>query len=345
MKIQRKKSMMRNKQLYAIVLAVLASVFYAVSTPVSKILLSQTAPTMLAAFLYLGAGIGIGIICAAKKNERGSREKLNAADLPFTIGMIALDIIAPILLMNGMARTTAANASLLNNFEIVATAVIAFFIFREKISPGMWCALALITLSSLILSFEGSESFRFSEGSVMVLCAAACWGLENNCTRMISSKSTYEIVILKGLFSGTGALIIALVSGEKIPALPVIGIVLLLGFVSYGLSLFAYIRAQEIIGAAKTSAFYALAPFVGAALSFLILNERISFQYAAGIAVMMAGSAAAVIDTLKYRHSHLHSHVVYHFRNGVLTKEIVTHEHEHSHIGPGITHHHIHKAV
>ena len=134
MKIQRKQSMMRNKQLYAIVLAVLASVFYAVSTPVSKILLSQTAPTMLAAFLYLGAGIGIGIIWAAKKNERGSREKLNAADLPFTIGMIALDIIAPILLMNGMARTTAANASLLNNFEIVATAVIAFFIFREKIS-------------------------------------------------------------------------------------------------------------------------------------------------------------------------------------------------------------------
>ena len=295
---------MKNSQANAIMLAVTAAVFYAVSTPVSKILLAHTTPTMIAAFLYLGAGIGIGLMYLAERNGENRRERLSREDLPFTVGMIVLDIAAPVLLMNGVARTTAANASLLNNFEIVATAVIAFFIFREKISGKMWAALSLITLSSGILSFEGADSLKFSAGSVMVICAAVCWGLENNCTRMISSKSTYEIVILKGMFSGSGSLIIALTIGDRIPSLSVMAIILLLGFVAYGLSIFTYIRAQEVIGAAKTSAFYALAPFIGALLSFLLLNESLSQRYLAGLAVMILGSVLAISDTLGHRQKH-----------------------------------------
>ena len=336
---------MKKKQLNAILMAVMAAVFYAVSTPLSKLLLAHTGPTMLAAFLYLGAGIGIGIIYFAHRGGEGSQEKLSRSDLPYTIGMIALDIIAPILLMNGVERTTAANAALLNNFEIVATAVIAFIIFREKISLKMWGALVLITLSSLILSFEGADSINFSSGSIMVIGASVCWGFENNCTRMISSKSTYEIVTLKGLFSGTGALIIALIIGEKFPSPAVIGMILALGFVAYGLSIFTYIRAQEVIGAAKTSAFYALAPFIGALLSFLLLNESLSRRYTAGLIVMIAGSLIAINDTLQYRHSHIHTHAIYHLHNGVIEKETLTHEHEHSHIGPGVAHHHSHKTI
>ena len=129
---------MKKKQLHAILLATLAAVFYAVSTPVSKLLLAHTTPTMAAAFLYLGAGIGISLLYLLTGKSRygkaGTKEtKLTRTDLPFTIGMIVLDMIAPILLMNGVARTTAANVSLLNNFEIVATATIAFFLFKEKI--------------------------------------------------------------------------------------------------------------------------------------------------------------------------------------------------------------------
>lgn len=290
---------MSTKQPYAILLAVLAAVFYAVGIPVSKVLLRYAGPTMLAAFLYLGAGAGMGVVCLLRKKEPGRREKLGRADLPYTIGMIALDILAPILLMNGVERTAAANVSLLSNFEIVATALIAFFLFHEKISGEMWCALLLIALSSAALSFEGTSSLKFSAGSLMVLGAAVCWGLENNCTRMISRKSTYEIVILKGIFSGSGSLLIALLLGEKLPAAGTVACALALGFVSYGLSIFAYIRAQSLIGAARTSAFYALAPFVGAFFSFLILREPFSPTYAVGLAIMVAGSALAVRDTLK----------------------------------------------
>ena len=336
---------LRKKQMYAIMLAVLAAVFYAVSTPVSKVLLKYSGPTMLAAFLYLGAGAGTLLVFVLYGRKADRSAGLTRDDAPYTVGMIVLDIAAPILLMNGVERTTAANASLLGNFEIVATALIAYFIFHEKISGRMWQSIILIAASSALLSFEGTSSTKFSAGSLMVLGASVCWGLENNCTRMISSKSTYEIVILKGLFSGSGSLIIALASGEKIPAWNIIAGSSALGFVAYGLSIYTYIRAQNIIGAAKTSAFYAVAPFAGALIAFILLREEFTWRYAAGAAVMAAGAAAAIVDTLEYSHCHIHSHTVYHLRNGHLQKEIITHTHEHSHIGPGIAHNHMHNAI
>lgn len=165
--------------------------------------------------------------------------------------MIVLDILAPIFLMLGIKYGTAANASLLGNFEIVATTLIACLAFKEAVSKRLWAAIGMITLSSILLSFEGAGSFRFSYGSVLVLLATACWGLENNCTRSISDKSTYEIVVLKGVFSGGGAFVIALISGEKLPEIRYILPAMLLGFVAYGMSIFLYIRAQRDLGAAK----------------------------------------------------------------------------------------------
>lgn len=156
--------------------------------------------------------------------------------------------------MIGIDIGSAANASLLGNFEIVATTVIALLVFKEAVSGKLWASIIFITLSSIILSFEGSGSFQFSYGSLFVLLATACWGLENNCTRKISEKSTYEIVVLKGAFSGGGSFIIAMMLKEQMPDLKYIISAMVLGFVAYGLSIFLYIRAQRVLGAAKTSA-------------------------------------------------------------------------------------------
>lgn len=287
------------KNIKAILFAFLAAVFYAINVPVSKIMLQNVGPTTMAALLYLGAGIGIGILSLINKNGRVQAEKLSKNDLPFVIGMIVLDIAAPIFLMLGISNGSAANASLLGNFEIVATTVIALLIFKEKVSKRLWMAIALISLSSILLSFEGAESLRFSFGSLLVLLATVCWGLENNCTKNISSKSTYQIVVLKGVFSGLGSLLIALIKRENMPGVGYIAAALLLGFVAYGLSIFLYIRAQNVLGAAKTSAYYAAAPFVGAFLSFVFLREKLSGMYLVALAVMIAGSVLVVADTLK----------------------------------------------
>ncbi len=200
---------MRSSRIKAITYALLAAVFYAINVPVSKILLENVGETTMAAFLYLGAGTGIGILSVFMKKSSSASEKLTRNDLPFVTGMITLDIAAPILLMLGISRGISANASLLGNFEIVATTIIALAVFNETVTKRLWLAIGLITLSSIMLSYEGAGSMSFSSGSLFVIAAAVCWGFENNCTRMISSKNTYEIVILKGVFSGLGALMIA----------------------------------------------------------------------------------------------------------------------------------------
>lgn len=278
--------------------ALMAAVCYALNTPLSKLLLDEVAPTFMAAFLYLGAGLGVGSMYLFHWRREEPAERLSRSDLPYTLGMIVLDILAPIFLMLGIKYGNAAHASLLGNFEIVTTTLIALMVFHEAVSRRLWAAIGLITLSSALLSLEGSGSLQFSYGSLFVLLATACWGLENNCTRRISEKSTYEIVLLKGLGSGGGALVIALLLGEALPALGYVAAAMLLGFVSYGLSIFMYIRAQRSLGAAKTSAYYAVAPFVGTFLSFILIGEPLTSAYLVALLVMMGGTVLVVLDTL-----------------------------------------------
>lgn len=330
---------MKNR-LKPILFALLAAVFYAINVPVSKTLMAHVGEITMAGLLYLGAGVGVGAMSLLRRGGRSQR--LTREDLPYVVGMIALDVAAPIFLMIGISSGTSANASLLGNFEIVATSVVALCVFKEAISPRLWWAIALITLSSAILSFEGAESLRFSPGSLFTLLAALCWGFENNCTRMISSKSTYEIVVLKGIFSGLGALCIAFFRGESLPDIVWIAAAMALGFVAYGLSIFLYVRAQSALGAAKTSACYAAAPFVGAALSFLILREELSGAYFAALAVMLAGSALAAADTLVRHHTHEHTHTFTTVENGAEVVRTVTHSHPHDHYVSDKRHGHTH---
>ena len=290
---------MRTKAL-AVAFAVLAAALYAMNVPLSKLLLEHVGTTMMAALLYLGAGLGLLVYSVAGMavGRTTIKEPLTRKELPYTIAMVVLDIAAPILLMLGIARTNSANVSLLNNFEIVATSLIAFFVFREVLTRRLCIAILLVTLASIILGFEGAGSFVLNTGSLFVLGACVCWGFENNCTRMISSKSSVEIVIIKGCFSGLCSLLIALLLREELPPLLWMLRVLLLGFVAYGLSINFYILAQKELGAAKTSTFYSVAPFLGVAFSMLLLGERPDAQFYAALEIMLLATVLMVQDTM-----------------------------------------------
>ena len=318
--------------------AFLAAALYALNAPLSKTLLRFVSPTMMAAFLYLGAGIGIGILYFARLRKRESQSRLTKQEFPFVLAMILLDIAAPILLMLGLRISSAESASLLGNFEIVATSVIALVLFSEKISKKLWIAIGLITISSVILSIQPGQTISFSVGSIFILAACACWGLENNCTRKLSSKNTAQIVILKGIFSGLGSLAIALVIGEHFPAVGYLFAAMLLGFAAYGLSIFFYIRAQRDLGAAKTSAYYAVAPFLGVIFSWVLFRDRLELQFIAALAVMILGTYFSITDTisLQHTHSHVHLHTHEHRHDGFTH----THEHAHEH-----THLHAHEGA
>lgn len=295
--------MEKNRKLKAAatVFAILAAALYAVNIPLSKLLLVHVEATTMAGLLYLGAGIGMLLVgIASMMSGKGNKkEMLTRKELPYTIAMVVLDIAAPILLMSGIAGTNSANVSLLNNFEIVATSLIALTVFHEAISKRLWIAIVLVTIASIILSFEGSGAFLFNKGSMFVLGACVCWGFENNCTKMISNKSSEEIVTIKGCFSGMGSLFVAFLLGEHFPAAKWAAAALVLGFVAYGLSINFYIMAQKELGAARTSAYYSIAPFLGVAFGMLLLRERPALRFYGAFAIMAVSTVIMVKDTFR----------------------------------------------
>ena len=317
------------------IFAILAAALYALSAPVGKVLLGHAGAAMMAAFLYLGAGLGLALWGRIVPDREAS--PITRQDIPYILGMILLDIAAPILLMLGLQRTGSANASLLNNFEIVATSLIAWLLFREKLSRRLSFAIVLVTFASIVLGYEGSESLRFGAGSALVLAAACCWGLENNCTRMLSRCSSVQITTIKGIFSGLGSLIVAFCAGESLPGLRWIPAILLLGFVAYGLSINFYIKAQKALGAAKTSAWYSIAPFLGVVFGIVLLGERPDGRFFLGLGLMVLATLLMVFDTISLQHTHAHAHTHCHeHRHG---DQLHTHEHTHIH-----AHTHVHGA-
>ena len=278
----------------AIRYAVYAALLYAISTPFSKILMEKIPPVFMAGLLYLGAALGMSIIALFTRKKKSDSSSFTVSDIPFLVMMVLLDIAAPILLMVSLDHSSPESVSLLNNFEIVATSLIALLIFREKISARLWGAVTLITIASILLSLNDITSFTLSSYSLLALLACCCWGLENNCTRKLSHSDPAKIVIIKGFGSGTGSVIVALSAGERLELTPYIALALVLGFVAYGLSIYTYVYAQRYIGAAKTSAFYALAPFIGAFISLILFPKIPSLLFIIAFITMAAGAYLAV---------------------------------------------------
>lgn len=318
------------KQYKAIFYAILAALLYGISSPASKVLLEQIPPVLNAALLYIGAGIGMSVIYYGNKKTVSIKEaKLTKSELPFIIGMVLLDIAAPVFLMYGIAETTASTVSLLNNFEIVATTLIAALIYKEHIGKRFATAIILITLASILLSITDTNHLSFSIGAILVLISSICWGFENNCTRMISGKNPMEIVIIKGFGSGLGALVLFFFMKGDLPVIPITSILsaLFLGFLSLGLSIYLYILSQRELGAARTSSYYSFAPFIGVFLSFLILKETPTPFLLIALPIMIAGGYLTVSD----KHTHLHRH------------EAISHDHRHNHKDGH--HNHVHDTI
>lgn len=302
----------------SILLAILAAILYGISIPLSKVLLQEIPATLMAALLYLGAGFGMLAINLARTLLVGKEPveaEITRAEFPYVIGMVLLDILAPVLLMVGLTMTNAANASLLNNFEIVATSVIALVVFKEAVGRRMWAAITLITISSILLTVKDFSNLTLSAGSFFVVAACLCWGFENNCTRMLSMKDPLQIVVIKGIGSGFGAMIFAIALGESSHQLLFILAALLLGFVAFGLSIFFYISAQRTLGAARTSAYYAAAPFIGVLISWIFLHEQITTSFLIALIIMILGVSLGMSE--HHEHTHLHMET--------------THEHRHHH--------------
>jgi len=341
--------MNENIKIKAIITAILAAALYGICAPVSKLLLAELDATLLASLLYLGAGFGMFAVNIIKKlrKTKQSEAKITKREMPYISAMVILDIAAPVFLMIGLSITTSSNASLLNNFEIVATSLIALFIFKESIGIRMWISIVLITISSIVLTVNNFGELSFSAGSIFVLLACISWGFENNCTRMLSLKDPLQIVVIKGFGSGVGALVISFAVNENSGTFAYIIYALLLGFIAFGLSIYFYISAQRQLGAARTSAYYAAAPFIGVLVSWIFLKEAITPSFLIALLIMLAGTYFAVTEHHKHTHyheklthEHKHSHNDGHHNH--VHNQLFEAEHSHVHTHEALTHKHAH---
>ena len=321
---------MNRSHISSIIQALIAALLFGASAPLAKLLLGEVEPIPLAAFLYLGSGLGLlGIKLFQHINQQGldSEAQIKKPDYLWLAGAIlAGGVAAPITLLFSLRDTPAATASLLLCFEGVATTLIAFFAFKESISRRAWWAIALITLASIFLSINPNAEWGFSLGALGIIAACILWGIDNNFTRNISAKDPLIIVIIKGLGAGSFSLAMAMVLGNKLPAWEVVLGALVLGSLSYGVSIVLFIHAMRGLGAARTSALFSTAPIAGIILSLLLFQEFPSWLFLIALPFMLIGTLFLVNE--QHEHHHFHDRVI----------------HEHSHVHDDGHHQHDHQG-
>ena len=296
-----------------ILYALLSAALFGLSAPLAKLLLGEVSPWLLAGLLYLGSGLGLALVRLARRsNEAG----LSRHDLPwFAAAVLSGGVVGPVLLVFGLVQSSAAEASLLLNLESVLTLAIAWIVFKENVDRRLLVGAAAIVAGAVVLSWPKNASVGLSWGPVLITGACLAWAIDNNFTRKVSAADPMQIAMVKGLAAGAANVAIALALGSSIPGAAAIAGAGLLGFFSYGVSLTLFVLALRHLGTARTGAYYALAPFIGAGVAIAFLGEPIGIAFIAGGVLMAIGLWLHLTE----RHLHEHEH------------EPLEHEHVHVH--------------
>lgn len=297
-------------------LALGAALLFGASTPFVKLLVGELPAVELAGLLYLGSGLGLA--AARVIRDCGWRASgLAGREWPWLGGAILSGgIVGPVLLVYGLSRTGAGTASLLLNLEAVLTAVLAWLVFKEHADRRIVSGMGLIVAGGLALAWPTSDTGGSDwMGPLAVAGACLCWAIDNNLTRMVSASDALFIAGVKGLAAGGVNLGLALAMGGSLPGLPLLGAVIALGLLGYGVSLVLFVRALRELGTSRTGAYFSTAPFIGAALGVALLGEPTPPPFWVAAVLMAAG----VWLHLTERHDHEHQH------------EALVHDHMHVH--------------
>lgn len=301
--------------------ALVAALLFGAGTPVAKLLLVDAGPWMLAGLLYLGSGVGLGLY---RLIRRPPRVRLARRDvLPLAGAVFFGGLVGPVLLMFGLLGMPASGASLLLNAEGVATALLAWFVFRENVDRRVALGMAAIVAGAVVLSWPGQADFAGLWPSLAILGACLAWGVDNNLTRMVALHDATWLAAVKGLVAGPVNLAIAFLLGAALPPLANVGAAMLTGLLAYGVSLVLFIVALRHVGTARAGAYFSIAPFFGALLA-IALGDPLTIPLLAAGALMALG----VWLHLTERHSHVHTHPA------------LEHDHWHTHPDPHHEHEH-----
>jgi drug/metabolite transporter (DMT)-like permease len=299
--------------------ALLAALLFGASTPLAKLLVADISPVMLAGLLYAGSGLGLGawlLVRGLRTRQADAEASLQRRDIPWLSGAVFFGgVLGPVFLMLGLAGTPASAASLLLNLESVLTALVAWVVFRENVDFRIFLGMVAIVAGGVLLSWTQAPPVGLPWGALAIAAACACWAIDNNLTRAVSGGDPVQIAAIKGGVAGAINISVALLLGQRLPNALHLVSAGAIGLTGYGISLVAFVLALRHLGAARTGAYFSTAPFVGAALSLLLLREVPSVSFWIAGALMALGVWLHVSE----RHEHEHSH------------ELLEHEHLHSH--------------
>src|SRR3954451_5770971 len=320
-------------------LALASAVLFGASTPFAKLLLGTVDPWLMAGLLYIGAGLGLAIIHLSRGVLRlpAIEAPLRRPDVPWLAAvLLSGGVLGPLLLMLGLARSDAAAASLLLNLEGLATMGIAWVVFRENVDRRLLLGAFAILAGAVLLSWQGHAAFQWS--GLLIAGACLCWGIDNNLTRKLSSSDPVQIAMIKGLTAGAVNLVLALWQGAAMPPAGTLAAAGVVGFLGYGVSLALFVLGLRYLGAARTGAYFSLAPLVGALLAVAMLGEPLSVQLI--IAGCLMGFGLWLHLAEQHEHEHLHEPMEHEHRH----RHDEHHQHEHSLTDPpGEPHYHWHR--
>jgi drug/metabolite transporter (DMT)-like permease len=319
---------------HGILAALGAALLFGASTPLAKLLVGEASPWLVAGLLYLGSGLGLAVVLLFKRKPSPGISRQEMAALAGAV--VAGGIAGPALLMWALSRMAASSAALLLNAEAVFTALIAWFVFKENFDRRIALGMVLIVAGAAVLS--GLSPAASLVPALGVLGACLAWAIDNNLTRKASLADPRMVAMVKGLVAGATNTALALAAGAALPAAPVLGGALVVGWLGYGVSLALFVVALRELGTARTAAYFSTAPFAGALLAVLLLGETVTVTLFAAGALMAAGVWLHVTE----RHAHRHAH------------EPLEHSHEHEHdehhahehqppVAPGTRHSHVHR--
>lgn len=333
--------------------ALAAALLFGASTPLAKWLGGEMPPLLLAGLLYVGSGVGLGALWLVRRalyRHPGETRipGIPRADLPWLLGaIVAGGMFGPALLMQGLAGTDAAAASLLLNLEGVFTALIAWLVFKENADRRVVIGMLAIVAGGALLSWQPGAA-RVSAGALLIVAACLCWAVDNNLTRRVSSHDAMLIAGLKGLIAGLCNTGLALYAGAQLPAATPLAATLLVGFAGYGLSLALFVLALRALGSARTGAYFSVAPLFGVMLSWALWPQMPEWSFWLAAAAMAFG----VWLHLGERHEHAHTHAPLQHDHRHRHDEHHRHTHDfdwdgsephaHPHAHAALTHRHAH---
>lgn len=333
-----------------IIFALLGAVLFGASMPAAKLLSGQVAPQLLAGLLYLGSGLGLLVVYLISGTTKSRKESfVKVEDLPWLFGVVFFGgVVAPLLCMVGLTETDGSAASLLLNMEAVFTALLAWFAFRENFDRRIFMGMMAIVAGSIVLVLKPGMVSHFSPGSLWIIIACFCWGIDNNLTRKISDADPVVVASIKGLAAGITNTAIALSFKSAMPSVQEVASVAVVGFLGYGLSLVLFILALRHLGTSRTSAYFSTAPFSGTVLSILFLHESITGNLVLAAALMGLGVWLHITESHEHEHTHdeeehehLHYHDIHH-QHEHLPGDPKTEPHSHQHRHQSLTHTHKH---